>query len=120
MVGSGRIRPAGSGWSTARDMARFVQAIKDGTLLGRESYERMTAAHIPAGDIPGEVLAYGYTLNVDERHGHRVLGHGGGAPGINTHVRWYPDGEWIVVVLSNLDRAANHVFWHIEELLGAR
>ncbi len=120
MVGSGRIRPAGSGWSTARDMARFVQALRDGTLLSAESYSLMTTPHIVAGQIPGEDLAYGYTLNVDRRNGLTVLGHGGGAPGINTHVRWYPQGDWIVVVLANRDRGANHVSWHIEELIGAR
>ncbi len=80
----------------------------------------MTTGHVEAGQIPGEELAYGYTLNVDRRGGVRVLGHGGGAPGISTNVRWYPDEGWTVIVLSNLDRVGNHAFWHIEEMLGVR
>ncbi|MDX1577379.1 MAG: serine hydrolase domain-containing protein [Gemmatimonadota bacterium] len=120
MMGTGRIRPAGSGWSTAPDMARFVRALTDGTLLGAESYARMTAPQVELPSLPGEEMAYGYTLDVARRNGHRTLGHGGGAPGISTRVAWYPEDGWTVIVLSNLDRAGSHVFRHIEEMLGVR
>lgn len=38
---------------------------------------------------------------------------------MSTVVRLFPEETWEVVVLSNYDRAANHVFAHIEEVLQA-
>jgi len=35
-----------------------------------------------------------------------TFGHGGGAPGESTGIEFRPDGEWVVVALSNYDRDA--------------
>ncbi len=50
----------------------------------------------------------------------RLGGHGGGAPGINTQVRWFPEEGWTLIVLANRDRVGNHVLWHLEEVLRLR
>lgn len=118
--GASPIRPAGSGWSTARDMYRFTRALRDGTLLSQQSYQGMASPQIDVRDLPGEDAAYGYTLDVLRRGEHLSVGHGGGAPGINTQVRWYPEEGWTLIVLVNRDRVGNHVLWHLEEVLRLR
>jgi hypothetical protein len=47
------------------------------------------------------MYAYGFE---DGRRGDvRVVGHGGGAPGMNGELRIYPASGYVVAVLANLD-----------------
>ncbi len=38
--------------------------------------------------------------------GRRWLGHGGGAPGMNGELVFEPNGEYVIVILSNFDPPA--------------
>jgi CubicO group peptidase (beta-lactamase class C family) len=87
--------PAGGGHSSARDLARFVSALRRGTLL-----PPALAPFVLAGDVtvptsalaaeasPGTALVPSVAL-------------GGGAPGVNAHLGI--EGAYTIVVLSNYD-----------------
>jgi CubicO group peptidase (beta-lactamase class C family) len=95
--------PAGGAISTARDLARFADALRSGKLFSRETFDRMAANHQPGGR-PGE--GYGYAMVLREIYGTRIVGHGGGFPGVNTELTFLPDGAYTVVVLANQDYPA--------------
>jgi CubicO group peptidase (beta-lactamase class C family) len=57
----------------------------------------------PATLPNGKVLSYGYGLGVDSFGGHRRFFHGGGLPGFDGWVAFFPDDDVTVVALCNTD-----------------
>jgi hypothetical protein len=53
--------------------------------------------------------AYGFGFDVQSIHGHPIVGHGGGFPGISASFSVYPDDGYVVAVLSNYDMVARTV-----------
>ncbi|HYH10733.1 MAG TPA: hypothetical protein VD789_00150, partial [Thermomicrobiales bacterium] len=67
------------------------------------------------GGAPGVRYAYGFE---DDRSGdERIVGHGGGAPGINGKLEMYWDLDATVVTLGNYDRVAEMVSMKARRLL---
>lgn len=94
--------PAGGGYSTVGDLARFAVALRQHRLLDPTHTALLLAGKVPAA--PGRSYAYGFMDRVVG--GRRFVGHGGGAPGMNGDLAFEPDGGYVVVVLSNLDPPA--------------
>jgi CubicO group peptidase (beta-lactamase class C family) len=95
---------AGGGYSTAPDLLAFARALRSGKILSREMAERVTSAKVDAKFGPN--LRYGYGF-ISERMSERdVRGHGGGAPGINSDLKIFWDGDMTVVVMGNYDPPA--------------
>jgi D-alanyl-D-alanine carboxypeptidase len=101
---------AGGGYSTVRDLARFAEALRGHRLLDAQHTALLTTGKVDAG--PGGRYAYGF---IDRAvGGMRVVGHGGGAPGMNGELMIEPESGTVVVVLANMDppaasRVANFV-----------
>jgi CubicO group peptidase (beta-lactamase class C family) len=107
--------PAGALWSSAREMARYVQTQLAGGLapdgrrvVSRENLERTWESQmvIPAeaGGPPvlNEMLAgYGLGWFVGEYRGQRVLSHGGTAFGFTAEIAFLPEDDLGLVVLTN-------------------
>ncbi|HET9427790.1 MAG TPA: serine hydrolase domain-containing protein [Allosphingosinicella sp.] len=96
--------PPGGTWSSARDMGRFIDALAGGRIVSSETLDAMI------GDRRnmGRTFGYGLGLMLNEVNGRRYFGHdgGGGNAGVSTSVFTAEDGEWSVVVLSNLSSPA--------------
>ena len=88
---------AGSLYSTTEDLLRWEQGLFGGKVLTPPSLEKMTKPF-------KEDYALG--LAVHTNAGHKVIDHGGGIEGFNTHLAYYPDDKLTVVVLGNLNSAA--------------
>ena len=90
----------GGAHATAADVARFLRAYADGTLLG-DLRELVLSPHADAGD--GFAYGYGVLLHPDGR-----FGHGGGDPGVEVLAHHWPEDGVDVVVLCNVeDQAAD-------------
>lgn len=96
--------------TTAPDLLRFDRALADDTLLDADSRRRMWT---PVGPVPFYASGW-FTMDVD---GHRAVGHGGGAPGVNAEFRLYPDDGYTVIVLANIDMGATPLAEGIEKAL---
>lgn len=94
--------PAGGQVSTAHDMHRFVQSLRDGTLLPRSLLAEATRTQREFMGLG--FFATGYGPGVPERDFR--WGHGGSADGICTDVRTYPHTGETIVVLANVDPPA--------------
>jgi CubicO group peptidase (beta-lactamase class C family) len=94
--------PAGGGYSTVGDLARFAVALREHRLLDSAHTAQLLAGKVAIG--PGVQYAYGFFDRVVG--GRRFVGHGGGAPGMNGELAFEPNGGYVVVVLSNLDPPA--------------
>ena len=106
--------PAGGGFSTVEDLLRFDGALREATLLPRAQTDHLLAGKVEVGG--GVHYAYGF---FDRRvNGTRIVGHGGGFPGINGRLDMYLDLGYTVVVLANFDPpSADVVADRIQELL---
>ena len=108
--------PAGGGYSTVGDLARFAVALQKRQLL-----DSAHTALLLGGKVPlNAVTQYAYGFFDRTVAGRRFVGHGGGAPGMNGDLAFEPNGGYVVVVLSNLDPpAAGQVATFIRERLPA-
>jgi CubicO group peptidase (beta-lactamase class C family) len=70
---------AGDIISTAEDLARFDQSLRDGILLSKDTANLMETTH--ASKFPYQ---YGYGWYTQEVMGHKAVGHSGGYPRIKT------------------------------------
>ena len=90
---------AGAICSSAGDLITWLQALHGGKVLSPKSYAELIA---PAKLNDGTSLRYGMGTSVGEdSHGLRFVGHSGGGFGFSSEVRWYPDAQLAVVVLTN-------------------
>ena len=94
--------PAGGGYSTVGDLARFAVAVRDRRLLDATHTALLLNGKVAAGQ--GVQYAYGFFDRVVK--GRRFVGHTGGAPGMSGALEFEPNGGYVVVVLSNFDPPA--------------
>jgi hypothetical protein len=90
----------GSLCSSARDLARFAQALASGELLPDSLHRLMIT---PAG--AAERFGYGFGIGVDEFEGRLRLEHGGMVTGFESSLMVLPDDSIAVVVLANANPA---------------
>jgi D-alanyl-D-alanine carboxypeptidase len=89
--------------STAKDLARWAEALYRGRVLKKKSLDQMLDFHRPT---PGEPLMSGYGLGVAEIArelfgGERAWGHLGWQPGYMTAMLYFPDHSVSLVVTTN-------------------
>ena len=94
--------PAGGGYSTLGDLARFAVALRERRLLDSAHTALLLSGKVAIGQ--GVQYAYGFVDRVVG--GRRFVGHSGGAAGMSGDLAFEPDGGYVVVVLSNFDPPA--------------
>jgi CubicO group peptidase (beta-lactamase class C family) len=105
--------PAGGGYSTVEDLLRFDIALRQNKFFSAAQRDILISGKV---DAMGGKYAYGFmdhTIN-----GKRIVGHGGGFPGINSQLDIYLDNGYTVAVMSNYDPpAAQNVAGKLREIL---
>ncbi|MGZ3403008.1 MAG: serine hydrolase domain-containing protein [Phenylobacterium sp.] len=95
--------PAGGGYSTVGDLAKFADALMANRLLDAAHTKLLTTGGITGPS--GQLLRYDFGAPADD--GRRFFGHSGGAPGMNGELRIFPatpgHEAYTVVVLANRD-----------------
>jgi CubicO group peptidase (beta-lactamase class C family) len=98
------IAPAGAAWSTVSDLARYLRLelsggrLPDGTPLISEA--GLLERRKPWTRI-GPNSAYGLALAVSDEAGLRSVGHGGGTFGFSAEMRFWPEHDLGLAVLTN-------------------
>jgi CubicO group peptidase (beta-lactamase class C family) len=97
--------PAGSIFSNAKDLSRWVIALmNDGKVEGKQLLSaslinQMVGHHVP---VPGESDSYyGYGLTVFKYKGLEFVGHGGFSRGYGSMIQMVPSKKFAVIVLTN-------------------
>ena len=97
--------PAGSIFSNAKDLSRWVIALlNEGRVDGQQVLSaslvnQLGQHHVP---VPGEPDAfYGYGLTVFKSNGLEFVGHGGFSRGYGSMIQMVPSRKFAVIVLTN-------------------
>jgi CubicO group peptidase (beta-lactamase class C family) len=97
--------PAGSIFSNAKDLSRWVVALlNEGKVDGKQVLSpslinQMVQHHVP---VPGETDSYyGYGLTVFKYKGFEFVGHGGFSRGYGSMIQMVPSRKFAVIVLTN-------------------
>jgi CubicO group peptidase (beta-lactamase class C family) len=90
---------AGGLYSTAEDMARWIQGLVAGRIVSPATFEKATT---PVTLADGHRGGYGYGFMLAPFRGLREVAHGGDISGFNTYFALYPEERLAVVVLSNV------------------
>jgi CubicO group peptidase (beta-lactamase class C family) len=107
--------PAGSAMSTAEDLLRFDQALRNGKLLTARYTEILLTPRVDSAF--GGRYAYGFSVRTGDHEG-RIVGHGGESTGLNTQLDIYLDSGYTVIVLSGYDPpSARNVTAKLQELI---
>jgi len=106
--------PAGGGFSTVEDLAKFAAALQGHKLLDARHTELVLTGKVQAF---GPNTRYGYGFIERVENGKRVVGHGGGFPGISAQLDIYRDQGYVLAVLSNYDGGSTPVAAKVAELL---
>lgn len=109
---------AGGGYSTVEDFDRFATALYDGRLLDAEHRRQMTQGRVE--NQPGMKYGYGFGVYVEATP--VMVGHNGGAPGMNGDLRIVGEDQAVIVVLSNVSppRQAGQVAKFISQRFSAQ
>jgi hypothetical protein len=91
----------------------FDIALRSNKLISKEGFDALTTGKTQMGPEG----MYAYLFQDKTVNGHRILGHGGGAPGINANLDMYLTSGYSVAVMANYGGAATKVAGKIEELL---
>jgi CubicO group peptidase (beta-lactamase class C family) len=85
---------AGALYSTTEDMLKWEQGLFGGKLLSAASLQKMTTPN---------KSDYAYGLVVRAPNGRKQVWHNGGIDGFNTSMAYYPDTQFTIVVLGNVN-----------------
>ena len=92
---------AGGGESNVGDLLRFANALREHKLLSPETTELIISGKVETH--PGAASKYAYGFSDREGNGRRIVGHNGGAPGMNADLSISWNDGYTVAVLSNRD-----------------
>jgi CubicO group peptidase (beta-lactamase class C family) len=88
---------AGSMYSTTGDLLKWEHGLFGGKVLNADSLKAMTT--------PGKGN-YGLGVFISDKDGVKVVDHGGGIEGFNTHLAYVPEKRIAIVVLGNVNGGA--------------
>lgn len=95
---------AGSLYSTVLDLYKWDRALYTTKVLNAQSLE---AAFTPGQFDWAEGIKYGYGWGIEQVHGHKTVGHGGGINGFSTVIWRAIKEDAVAIVLSNNDAGSN-------------
>jgi CubicO group peptidase (beta-lactamase class C family) len=94
---------AGALYSTVGDLYTWITALMNGRVVPQAALDSMWLNSVSMPGTPN--LKYGYGL-ISETNGDRTaFGHNGGINGFVSSLRYFPDDETVIVVLSNMESA---------------
>ncbi len=91
---------SGDVYTSARDMLRFGM-FHIGTLRTARPVLRPASLRTMHSDASGTDVQWGLGWQLNRDRGYHVVEHGGGQPGVSTHLALYPDEKLAIVVFAN-------------------
>jgi len=101
--------PAGGGFSTVKDLHKFALALINKKLVSKESLNLIWTDYTKSN--------YGYGFKIKEGLSGKIVGHGGGFPGLNSNLDIFIDSGFIIIVMSNYDSGARNAATKLKQMV---
>ncbi|CEJ69789.1 Penicillin-binding protein 4* [Chryseobacterium oranimense G311] len=97
--------PAGQIYTTAEDLYKYYQGLKNYEIVSKESFRKMTTPFLSG---------YGYGWFIDDLYGKKVINHGGNIEGATSYLAMLPEDDICIILLNNitskkLEKAGNTI-----------
>ncbi|WP_048507984.1 serine hydrolase [Chryseobacterium angstadtii] len=97
--------PAGQIYSTAEDLYKYYQGLRDYKIVSKESFKKATTPFLSG---------YGYGWFIDDLFGKKLINHGGNIEGATSYFAMLPDDDICIILLNNitskkLEKAGNTI-----------
>jgi CubicO group peptidase (beta-lactamase class C family) len=89
---------AGGLCSTAGDLLDWQEALVSGRVMTPDAYRMMVTPTVLG---TGDTIGYGFGLGIGSFDDHAAVYHGGGIPGFNAYLAYYPEDRLGVAVVAN-------------------
>ncbi len=99
---------SGDVYTSAHDLLRFGM-FHLGTLRTARPVLRPASLRTMHSDASPTAVEWGLGWQLGRERGHRVVEHGGGQPGVSTHLALYPDEKLAIVVFANRAAAVHGI-----------
>ena len=109
--------PAGGGYATVDDLARFADALFSGRLVDRSLLQRLVTGRAEVQKTATGSIRYGDGFFDWRLEGEHYVGHAGRFWGASALLHVFPERGYTLVVLSNVDGGAEPVARRFRELL---
>jgi len=111
--------PDSGAYVTARDLDRFLRAVRSGKLLSSELTEALFIPHVDYRQKEGWMMKYGFCFwFYVEADGKVVcLQKEGVNAGVSGAMRYFPEQDINIVILSNMEEGVWEPVWKIHELI---
>jgi len=111
--------PDSGAYVTAGDLDRFLRAVRSGKLLSPELTERLFTPHVEYREKDGWMMKYGYCFWFYVEPDGKVvcLQKEGINAGVSGALRYFPQQDINVVILSNMEEGVWEPVWKIHELI---
>jgi len=111
-------RPSIGYKSSTLDLYKFINAASNGTLISKKSWEALAKEVSVNTKLPHLYKGYGQGLARENLFNTGLsLGHDGNLPGVSSRLKYYPESETVVVILSNRDNGSLNTDAYIRDLL---
>ncbi|MCT2587851.1 serine hydrolase domain-containing protein [Actinophytocola gossypii] len=109
--------PPGGSFADAADLARFAKLMGGNRLLGVEFRHLAGSPKVPLS--PDNTRFHSYLTAVERLNGEWMVGHSGGATyGVSCNLDWFPESDWVAVILGNYgDRSTKPIAEKAHELI---
>lgn len=91
--------PAGIS-STAGDLYKWIRALQENKVLSKTARDKFLARHTPLEE--GVFYGYGWYIETT-KSGSDLISHGGDTTGMYSELRWEPENDRLIIVLTNQD-----------------
>lgn len=111
--------PDGGAHVTAGDLDSFLRAIQSGQLLSQELTDQLFKPHVDYKDKDGWVMKYGFCLWFYVEPDGKVvcLQKEGVNAGVSGAMRYFPEPDINVIILTNMEEGVWEPVWKIHELV---
>jgi len=111
--------PDGGAHVTVGDLERFLRAVRSGQLLSQKLTDQLFKPHVDYKDKDGWMMKYGYCFwFYVEPDGQVVcLQKEGVNAGVSGAMRYFPEQNINVVILSNMEEGVWEPIWELHELI---
>jgi CubicO group peptidase (beta-lactamase class C family) len=104
--------------STTGDLLNWDRAIKNHTLLRKETIDEMLSYQSLSDTVNKRY--YGYGVFLEKNESGDIISHSGGWPGYNTYLARHVDNDETYVVLSNNNSSSSAIYRSLLNIMGGK